>query len=225
VSGKNDKKQKKDQGKQPKQPKKDAAAKSKKSSKGGDMGGMPKIEGLTSYEKKYREECAPELAKRFGYKSLMQIPKLTKIVVNTSMKDALIDVKVLENARDEMAVITGQQPVIKKAKKSIANFKLREGQPIGACVTLRGKVMYEFMNRLINVALPRVRDFKGISPKSFDGRGNYTLGITDQSIFSEIDHDNIKRTNGMNITFVTTANTNEEGRELLSLMGMPFWKN
>ena len=220
MSGKNE--NKKGAPKQQKQPKKQD--KSKKASKGGELGGMPKIEGLSSYEKKYREECVPEMAKRFNYKSLMQIPRFTKIVVNTSMKDALLDVKVLETARDELAMITGQQPVIKKAKKSIANFKLREGQSIGACVTLRGKVMYEFMNRLMNVALPRVRDFKGVSPKAFDGRGNYTLGITDQSIFSEIDHDRIQRTNGMNITFVTTAKTNEEGHALLSLMGMPFWK-
>jgi large subunit ribosomal protein L5 len=220
VSGKNEKNDK-----QQKQPKKQAGAKSKKSSKGGEKGGMPKLEGLSSFEKKYREECAPAMAKRFSYKSSMQIPRFSKIVVNTSMKEALVDIKVLETARDEMAMITGQEPLIKKAKKSIANFKLREGQPIGACVTLRGKVMYEFMNRLLNVALPRVRDFKGVSPKAFDGRGNYTLGITDQSIFPEIDFDRVQRANGMNITFVTTAKTDEEGRELLTLMGMPFWKN
>ena len=152
----------------------------------------------------------------------MQVPKLTKIVVNTCMADALLDVKVLENAAREIETITGQHPCITKAKKSIANFKLRQGQSIGARVTLRGRNMYEFLSRLVNVALPRVRDFKGVPAKSFDGRGNYTMGITEQAIFPEINVDKVSRTTGMNITFVTTAKTNDEGRVLLKLLGMPF---
>ena len=152
----------------------------------------------------------------------MQVPRLEKIVVNTSMKEALQDVKILQTAADEIASITGQRPVITKAKKSISNFKLRQGQSIGARVTLRGAYMYEFVSRLVNVALPRVRDFKGVSNKSFDGRGNYTLGLTEQTIFPEIDFDKVHKINGMNITFVTTAKTDEEAKELLTLMGMPF---
>jgi large subunit ribosomal protein L5 len=180
----------------------------------------PKIP--SEMEKKYFSECVPALKTKFNYKNIMQVPRLQKIIVNTSIKEALQDVKILQAAAEEIAAITGLRPVITKAKKSIANFKLREGQSIGARVTLRGKYMYEFVNRLFNVAMPRVRDFKGVSPKSFDGRGNYTLGITEQTIFPEINFDKVSRTNGMNITFVTSAKTDDESRELLALMGMPF---
>lgn len=176
----------------------------------------------TSWERKYRDECVPALMEKFKYSNRMQVPRLVKIVVNTSIKESLQDIKILETACDEIAAITGQKPVITKAKKSIANFKLRQGQSIGARVTLRGERMYEFMNRLVNVTLPRVRDFKGVSDKSFDGRGNYTLGLTEQTIFPEVNFDKVQRMNGMNITFVTTAKTNEEGKGILQLMGMPF---
>jgi large subunit ribosomal protein L5 len=162
------------------------------------------------------------MQEQFKYANRMQVPKITKIVINTSMADALTDVKVLEQAAKEIADITCQRPVLTKARKSIANFKLREGNTIGARVTLRGKLMYEFMNRLVNIALPRVRDFKGVSPKAFDGRGNYTLGLTEQIIFPEINFDKVSKVYGMNITFVTTATTDEEGRALLKNMGMPF---
>lgn len=181
--------------------------------------GLPK--GPAPYEAKYAE-CVPALKEQFKYANVMQIPRLTKIVVNTSLKDALTDVKVLETAAKELADITGQRPVLTKARKSIANFKLRAGNKIGARVTLRGKMMYEFLSRFVNVALPRVRDFKGVSPNSFDGRGNYTLGLTEQIIFPEIDYDKVQKVYGMNITFVTTATTDEEGKALLKLMGMPF---
>ena len=143
-------------------------------------------------------------------------------MVNTCIADALVDIKVLQNAAEELATVTGQRPTITKAKKSIANFKLRQGQSLGARVTLRGRNMYEFLSRLVNVALPRVRDFKGVPSKSFDGRGNYTMGITEQAIFPEINVDKVSRTTGMNITFVTTAESDEEGKALLKLMGMPF---
>lgn len=174
------------------------------------------------FEMNYVQKCVPALTQRFGYKNRMQVPKLEKIVVNTCLKEALQDIKVLETAADELAAITGQRPVLTRSKKSIANFKLRAGVSIGARLTLRGRNMYEFMNRLVNVALPRVRDFKGVSPKSFDGRGNYTLGLTEQIIFPEINFDKVTKVNGMNITFVTTAKTDEEGKILLQLMGMPF---
>ena len=176
----------------------------------------------SSLEKKYFEECVPTLMKNLGLTNRMRVPRLEKIVVNTSVKEALQDVKILKKAADEISDITGQKHVITKAKKSIANFKLRQGQSIGARVTLRGNYMYEFMNKLVNVALPRVRDFKGISVKAFDGNGNYTLGLNEQTIFPEIDFDKVQKINGMNITFVTSAKTDEEGKELLSLMGMPF---
>jgi len=171
---------------------------------------------------KYKKETVPALMEQFKYRNGMQVPRLSKIVVNTCIKEALMDMKVLEGAVEELTQITGQRPMITKAKKSIANFKLRQGQSIGACVTLRGRNMYEFMSRLVNVALPRVRDFKGVPFKAFDGRGNYTLGITEQAIFPEINVDKVTRTTGMNITFVTTAESDEEGRALLKLMGMPF---
>lgn len=176
----------------------------------------------SQFETRYKQGCVPALMKQFGYKNVMQVPRLKKIVVNTSIKEALQDIKILQNACDEIAAITGQRPVITKAKKSIANFKLRKGQSIGARVTLRKRMMHEFMNRLVNVALPRVRDFRGVSTKSFDGRGNYTLGLSEQMIFPEIVYDKVSRLTGMDITFVTTARTDEEGMALLSLMGMPF---
>lgn len=176
----------------------------------------------SALERKYNDECVPALMQQFGYKNRMQVPRLRKIVINTSMKEALQDAKILATAQEEIAVISGQRPVLKRAKKSIANFKLRKGQAIGAMVTLRKKMMYEFMMRLVNVALPRVRDFKGVSPKSFDGMGNYTLGLTEQIIFPEINFDKVTKVNGMNITFVTSADSDEEGRALLGFMGMPF---
>lgn len=180
----------------------------------------PKVPSVL--EKKYSDECVPALIKQFSYKNRMQVPCLEKIVINTSIKEALQDAKILDVAAQEIAAISGQKPVIRRAKKSIANFKLRKGQAIACSVTLRKKMMYEFMNKLVNVALPRVRDFKGVSFKSFDGRGNYTLGLTEQIIFPEINFDKVTKVNGMNITFVTSAKTDEEGRALLGLMGMPF---
>lgn len=181
---------------------------------------LPK--GPSPLEKKYKEEVAPLLIKQFHYKNNMQCPRLTRIVVNTSLKEALQDPKILDKALLELAQITGQRPFLTLAKKSISNFKLRAGQPIGCAVTLRKRYMYEFFNRLVNIVLPRVRDFKGVSPKGFDGRGNYTLGLTEQTIFPEIHHDKVDKIFGMNVTFVTTAGTNEEGKTLLKTMGMPF---
>lgn len=174
------------------------------------------------FEMNYIQKCVPALTEKFGFKNRMQVPKLKKIVINTCLKEALQDIKILETAADEIAAIAGQRPVLTRSKKSIANFKLRAGASIGACLTLRGNRMYEFMNRLVNVALPRVRDFKGVSNKSFDGRGNYTLGLTEQIIFPEINFDKVTKVNGMNITFVTTARNDEEGKALLQMMGMPF---
>ena len=160
--------------------------------------------------------------KRFNYKNRMEVPKLEKIVINMGLGEAIQNIKILDSAAQELSQITGQKPVITKAKKSIAQFKLRTGMPIGCMVTLRKERMYEFFNRLVNVALPRVRDFKGISGKSFDGRGNYALGIREQLIFPEIHYDKIDKVKGMNIVIVTTAKTDEEGKELLKLLGMPF---
>ena len=160
--------------------------------------------------------------KQFNYKNIMQVPKLDKIVINIGLGEAIQNIKILDSAMEEIAVITGQRPVITKAKRSIAQFKLRVGMSIGCMVTLRKERMYEFLNRLINVALPRVRDFRGFSPHAFDGRGNYSLGIKEQIIFPEIDYDKIDKIKGMNIVLVTTAKNDEEGRELLKLMGMPF---
>ncbi|RLB07513.1 MAG: 50S ribosomal protein L5 [Deltaproteobacteria bacterium] len=170
----------------------------------------------------YHKEVVPALMKRFNYKNVMQVPKLEKIVINMGLGEAIQNIKILDSAVEEIAAITGQRPVITKAKRSIAQFKLRAGMPIGCMVTLRKERMYEFLNRLINVALPRVRDFRGLSPHSFDGRGNYALGIREQIIFPEINYDKIDKIKGMNIVIVTTAKTDEEGRELLKLMGMPF---
>ena len=173
---------------------------------------------------KYTEEVAPALFKKFGYKSTMQIPKIEKIVVNVGCGEARENPKVLDAVVKDLSAITGQKAIITIAKKSVANFKLREGMPIGVKVTLRGEKMWEFMDRLFNVALPRVRDFRGINPNSFDGRGNYSLGIKEQLIFPEIEYDKIDKVRGMDVCFVTTANTDEEGRELLKLMGAPFEK-
>ena len=172
----------------------------------------------------YRQEVAPAMMKKFSYKSVMQIPKLEKIVINVGAGEARENAKVIDAIVTDMAAITGQKPLICKARKSVANFKLREGMNIGVKVTLRGEKMYEFLDRLFNVALPRVRDFRGINANSFDGRGNYNMGLKEQLIFPEIEYDKIDKVRGMDICFVTTANTDEEARELLSLMGAPFAK-
>ncbi len=171
---------------------------------------------------KYRVEVVPKLKERFQYRSPMQIPKLSKIVLNMGLGEAIQNIKILDSAAEELAAISGQKPVITRAKQSIATFKLRKGMPIGCMVTLRGQRMYEFMDKLVNVALPRVRDFRGVSPRGFDGRGNFTVGIKEQIIFPEIDYDKIDKIKGMNITIVTTAEKDEQARELLTLLGMPF---
>lgn len=175
-------------------------------------------------KEKYKKEAIPALMTEFKYKNIMQAPKVEKIVLNVGMGEAISNMKLLEAAVKELAAITGQRPVITKAKKSIATFKLREGMPIGCMVTLRGNMMYEFLDRLISFALPRIRDFKGVSGKSFDGRGNYTLGVKEQLMFPEIKYDEIAAVHGMDIVIVTTAKTNEEGKKLLNLLGMPFRK-
>jgi len=177
---------------------------------------------MSRLQEKYTKEIAPALMTKFGYKSPMQIPKLEKIVINIGLGDAKDNPKVIEAACNDLALITGQKAVITKARKSVANFKLREGMNIGCKVTLRADKMYEFLDKLLNVALPRVRDFRGISANSFDGRGNYALGIKEQLIFPEIDYDKIDKIRGMDIIIVTTAKTDEEARELLDLMGAPF---
>lgn len=171
---------------------------------------------------RYRGDASGKLSQEFGYRNLHQVPRLSKIVVNMGLGEALQNPKVLERAVDELAGITGQKPVIRRARKSIANFKLREGQQIGATVTLRGYRMWEFFDRLVSTALPRVRDFQGVSPKAFDGRGNYTLGIREQIIFPEVDYDKVERITGMNVTVCTTARTDTEARALLQHLGMPF---
>ncbi|MFT8963412.1 MAG: 50S ribosomal protein L5 [Lacticaseibacillus paracasei] len=175
-------------------------------------------------EERYSKEIAPALVSNFNYKSTMQAPKIEKIVLNMGVGDATQNAKLLDEAVDELTLISGQHPLITKAKKSIAGFRLREGMPIGAKVTLRGERMYDFLDKLINVSLPRVRDFHGISPKSFDGRGNYTLGVKEQLIFPEIDYDKVNRVRGLDVVIVTTANTDEEALELLTQVGMPFAK-
>lgn len=174
---------------------------------------------------KYKGEVVPTLIQRFSYRSTMAVPKVTKIVVNMGLGDAIAEPKILDQASEELAAITAQRPTITRARKSISNFKLREGVPIGCCVTLRGTRMYEFLDRLINLTLPRVRDFRGVSPKAFDGRGNYTLGIRDQLVFPEINLVKVQKVKGMNVCIVTTARTDEEGRELLRGLGMPFQTN
>jgi large subunit ribosomal protein L5 len=170
----------------------------------------------------YQENVIPALMKRFGYQNRMEVPRLDKIVINMGLGEAIQNIKILDSAVQELSQITGQKPIITKAKKSIAQFKLRTGMPIGCMVTLRKERMHEFFSRLVNIALPRVRDFKGVSGKSFDGRGNYSLGIREQLIFPEIHYDKIDKVKGMNIIIVTTAKTDEEGKELLKLLGMPF---
>ncbi len=172
----------------------------------------------------YSKEVAPALMKKFSYKSVMQIPKLDKIVINVGAGEAKDNAKVIDAIVNDLGIITGQKAMVCRARKSVANFKLREGMPIGAKVTLRGERMYEFLDRLFNVALPRVRDFRGINANSFDGRGNYSMGLKEQLIFPEIDYDKIDKVRGMDICFVTTAKTDEEARELLTLMGAPFAK-
>ncbi|MBC7186359.1 MAG: 50S ribosomal protein L5 [Calditrichaeota bacterium] len=172
----------------------------------------------------YRAEIVPYLMKRFGYKNVMQVPRLEKIVLNMGVGDALENRKLLDMAMDEMAVIAGQRPAISRARKAISNFKLRAGNPIGCHVTLRGWRMYEFLDRLISIALPRVRDFRGLSDRSFDGRGNYSLGIKEQIIFPEINYDKVEKIRGMDVTIVTTAKTDEEAYELLAAFGMPFMR-
>ncbi|RST71787.1 50S ribosomal protein L5 [Siminovitchia acidinfaciens] len=179
---------------------------------------------MNRLKEKYQKEISPALMSKFNYKSVMQVPKIEKIVINMGVGDAVQNAKALDNAVEELSLITGQKPVVTKAKNSIAGFRLREGMPIGAKVTLRGERMYEFFDKLVSVSLPRVRDFRGISKKAFDGRGNYTLGIKEQLIFPEIDYDKVNKVRGMDIVIVTTANTDEEARELLTGFGMPFQK-
>ena len=181
--------------------------------------GQEKMDRLKDY---YKKEVVPALIKEFNYKSRMQVPKLEKIVVNMGVGEAIQNIKALDSAVADLSLIVGQKPVITKARKSIATFKLRQGMSIGCRVTLRGDMMYEFFDRLVNVALPRVRDFRGISPKSFDGRGNFALGLKEQIIFPEIEYDKIDKIRGMNVVITTSARTDEEARQLLRLMGLPF---
>jgi large subunit ribosomal protein L5 len=177
---------------------------------------MPRLKG------RYQEQVLPELMKEFGFTNPMQAPRLDKIVVNMGLGEAINNGKIIDASVEQLAAITGQKPVVTKSRKSIANFKLRQGQSIGAMVTLRGDRAYEFLDRLVAIALPRVRDFKGVSPKAFDGKGNYTLGVREQIIFPEINYDKVEKIKGLNITVVTTARNDEEGRALLRLLGMPF---
>jgi large subunit ribosomal protein L5 len=172
----------------------------------------------------YKETIVPQLMQKFSYRNTMQVPRVDKVVINMGLGEAIQNVKVLESAQSELTAITGQKPVVTKARKSIANFKLRQGMPIGCKVTLRRERMYEFLDRLVNLALPRIRDFKGVSAKAFDGRGNYALGIREQIIFPEIDYDRIDKIKGMNIVIATTAKTDEEAKSLLEMLGMPFEK-
>ena len=173
-------------------------------------------------KERYQKDVAPQVAKEFGITNPMAVPRLEKIVVNMGMGEAIANAKILDTAADELRSITGQKPVVTKAKKSIASFKLRQGMPIGVVVTLRGDRMYEFLDRLMNISLPRVRDFRGVSPKGFDGRGNFTLGLRDQLIFLEIDYLKVDKARGMNVNVVTSAKTDEEARKLLQFLGMPF---
>ncbi|MBY0400529.1 50S ribosomal protein L5 [Myxococcota bacterium] len=177
---------------------------------------------LPRLRKRYDEVIVPKLRTEFGYKNVHQIPKIEKVVINIGLGEATMNPKLVERAVDELARISGQKPVVRRSKKSIANFKLRENQAIGVSVTLRGDRQWEFLDRLLNVALPRVRDFSGVSPKAFDGRGNYTLGIREQTIFQEVDYDSIEKVKGMNITMVTTARTDAEAKSLLTHLGVPF---
>ena len=177
---------------------------------------------MSRFSEMYKNDVAPALMKKFEYKSVMQIPKIDKVVINVGAGEAKENSKVIDAISTDLATITGQKPVVCRAKKSVANFKLREGMPIGVKVTLRGDKMYEFVDRLFSIALPRVRDFRGINPNSFDGRGNYSMGVKEQLIFPEIEYDKIDKVRGMDITFITTAKTDEEAKELLTLMGAPF---
>jgi large subunit ribosomal protein L5 len=179
---------------------------------------------MSRFKEKFSKEVTPALMSKFEYTSVMQVPKVDKIVINMGVGDAVQNTKALDAAVEDLTIISGQKPVVTKAKKSIAGFRLREGMPIGAKVTLRGERMYEFLDKLISVSLPRVRDFRGVSKKSFDGRGNYTLGVKEQLIFPEIDYDKVSKVRGMDIVIVTTANSDEEARELLTQFGMPFQK-
>jgi large subunit ribosomal protein L5 len=177
---------------------------------------------MSRLKEQYKKEIVPNLIKEFGYKNIMQVPRIEKIVVNMGLGEAIQNVKILDSATEELEVITGQKSVITKAKKSIASFKLRQGMPIGCMVTLRRERMFEFLDRLMNIALPRVRDFKGVSGKGFDGRGNYSLGIKEHLIFPEINYDKVEKVKGLNISIVTSAETDEEGKALLKGLGMPF---
>jgi large subunit ribosomal protein L5 len=177
---------------------------------------------MTRLKEKYQKDVVPALQKEFGYKNVMAVPKVEKVVVNMGLGEATANAKLIDTGADELARITGQKPVTRRAKKSIAQFKVRKGQPIATMVTLRGERMWEFLDRLMNIALPRVRDFKGVSPKGFDGRGNYTLGLRDQLLFPEIDYMKVDKARGMNVSVVTTAKTDEEARKLLQFIGMPF---
>ncbi len=177
---------------------------------------------MVRLKEKYLKECVPALTKKYGYKNIMQVPKITKVVINMGVGEAITNIKLLDSSVAELALVAGQQPVITRAKKSISNFKLREGMPIGCMVTLRKTRMYEFLDRLLNVALPRVKDFRGISKNAFDGRGNYALGIREHIIFPEIDLDKLDKIKGMNIVIATTAKTDEESRDMLKILGMPF---
>ena len=180
---------------------------------------------MSRLAEQFKSEISPALMKQFSYGSVMAVPRIAKVVINMGVGDAISDGKLMDQAVEELAVIAGQKPVVTRARKSIANFKLREGMPIGCRVTLRGQRMYEFLDRLLNLALPRVRDFRGVSPKAFDGRGNYTLGIRDQLIFPEVNYAKVQKIKGMNVCIVTTARTDEEARALLTGFGMPFRKN
>ena len=180
---------------------------------------------MSRLREKYQNDVVPALRKEFGYKNVMAVPKIQKVVVNMGLGEATSNVKIVDTGSDELARITGQKPVTRRSKKSIAAFKVRKGQPVGTSVTLRGERMWEFLDRLMAIALPRVRDFKGISPKGFDGRGNYTLGLRDQLLFPEIDYMKVDKARGMNVSVVTTARTDEEARKLLQFMGMPFRQN
>jgi large subunit ribosomal protein L5 len=180
---------------------------------------------MSRLKERYDTEVIPALKKEFGYTNLMAVPKIEKVVVNMGLGEATSNVKIIEVGSDELARITGQKPVTRRSKKSIAQFKVRKGQPVGTSVTLRGERMYEFLDRLMSIALPRVRDFRGVSPKGFDGRGNFTLGLKDQLLFPEIDYMKVDKSRGMNVSVVTTARTDQEARKLLQLIGMPFRTN
>ena len=177
---------------------------------------------MSRLREKYHKEVVAALRKEFGYKNVMAVPKIQKIVVNMGLGEATANAKIIETGADELARITGQKPVTRRSKKSIAQFKVRKGQPVGTMVTLRGERMWEFLDRLMNIALPRVRDFKGVSPRGFDGRGNYTLGLREQLIFPEINYDQVDKTRGLEVSIITTARTDQEARRLLELLGMPF---